>query len=389
MKTKLIYSLAIAMLLAGSLAAQKRSSGDREDRGVRSKSFTATKGGKLEVSVSVGDIRISPWEKNEVYISVDGIDEEDLDRLKMTQSGNSVRVTFRPKWNEDYHNVRFEVSVPSQFDIDMNTSGGDLEVTGLLTGRIEGQTSGGDIKLNSVAGTVDVSTSGGDVSAKDILGDGSLKTSGGDITLKKVSGQLEVATSGGNIKVESVSKTLNAHTSGGDIEVGEVGGEAKVSTSGGDVKMGKVSGRASMSTSGGNIELQGASGNVSARTSGGDIRLQNVTGTIDAKTSGGSVEAELIPTGKGPSKLVSSGGEIRLEVPENAKVTIEAYIRVRGWGRKRSDKYQVRSDFKADVYEKNDDEDEIRAVYKLNGGGDVITLETSDSDIEIRKMRAR
>ena len=147
MKNKLVYSLAVALLLVTSATAQKR---NIEERGVRSKSFTVAKGGKLDVSVSVGDIRISPWDKNEVYVSVDGIDEEDLDRLKMSQSGNSVRVTFRPKWDEDYHNVRFEISVPSQFDIDMNTSGGDLEVTGSLTGRIEGQTSGGDIKLNSI-----------------------------------------------------------------------------------------------------------------------------------------------------------------------------------------------------------------------------------------------
>ncbi|HLA69831.1 MAG TPA: hypothetical protein VJN65_09015, partial [Bacteroidota bacterium] len=96
---------------------------------------------------------------------------------------------------------------------------------------------------------------------------------------------------------------------------------------------------------------------------------------------------ELIPSGKGGSELVTAGGNIRLAVPENAKVTIEALIRIEGrWGSRKS-KYEVRSDFKADKYEKDDDEEEIRATYNLNGGGEKIYLTTVNSNIEIRKLR--
>lgn len=38
--------------------------------------------------------------------------------------------------------------------------------------------------------------------------------------------------------------------------------------------------------------------------------------------------------------------------------------------------------------ESSDMHNETHAVYSLNGGGSTITLETSDSDIEIRKMSA-
>ncbi|HEY5615448.1 MAG TPA: DUF4097 family beta strand repeat-containing protein, partial [Bacteroidota bacterium] len=123
-------------------------------------------------------------------------------------------------------------------------------------------------------------------------------------------------------------------------------------------------------------------------TSGGDIILENITGSIDAKTSGGDIRAELIPSGKGSSELVSAGGDIKLYIPENAKATIEAIIRVDSrWGRSRSrrDKYEVKSDFKSDTYD--DGEDDIRATYILNGGGERITLETVNSNIEIRKKR--
>ena len=353
----------------------------------RSKSFNVGKGGTVEISTSVGDIRISTWDKNEVDVDVEGLDDEEINQVKMSQNGSVVHISYRTHWGNGSGHVRFNVSVPSQFNLDLNTSGGDLEVRGGLTGKIDGTTSGGDIKLGNVfGGPVDVSTSGGDIVTGKIEGDGSLKTSGGNIKVGSVNGSLIVNTSGGDIQVETVTKSLEARTAGGDINIGDVGGETRVSTSGGNVSVGKVSGKASLSTAGGNIELKGASGNVSARTSGGDVKLQNITGSIDAKTSGGEVDAELIPSGKGGSKLSSSGGDVRLYIDENSKATIEATIHLDGWGWKKS-RYVVKSEFPKESYETDEDGSEIRAVYKLNGGGEEIELSTSNSNIEIHKLR--
>lgn len=379
----------IAIAIFAFMPATAQKAGDQEV-GVRSKSFKVGKGGRLDLSTSYGDIRIKPWSKDEVYVSVIGLDDEDLDRLKMSQTGNDVMVSFRPRsrsWSGG--DARFDVSVPSSYNIQLKTSGGDVDVDGPLTGTVEGSTAGGDITLGAINGDVDMSTSGGDIKASEFSGSGKLRTAGGDIRLGKIGGKLDVATSGGDITVESVAKTLDARTAGGDIEVGDVGGEAKLSTSGGDIRVGKVSGEASMSTAGGNLELKGATGRVTAKTSGGDIRLQGVTGSVEARTAGGEVEAEISPSGKGSSRLTSSGGRIVLYLPENAKASVEATIRVHGsWGR-RADRYQVRSDFKADSYEKDEDDEEIRAIYSINGGGERIDLETVNADIEIRKGRAR
>ncbi len=362
-----------------------------DDQSTRSKSFTVTKGGLIEVSVDGGDIRVSSWEKNEVFVRAEGIDEDNLDRLKMDQSGNTVRVEYRNRrgWNSGH--TRFEISVPTQFNTDLRTSGGDIEIRGDIDGRIKGSTSGGDVILGNLSkGTVDLSTSGGDMRTGDIQGDVNLRTSGGDIELGKVGGNADVKTSGGDIRVVSVGKTLKASTSGGDISIGDVGGEATVSTSGGDVKVRRVAGWASLSTSGGNIELLGASGKVKANTSGGDIRLEDITGSIEAATAGGDVSAELKPTGTGRSRLSSAGGEITLFIPENAKATIEAIIEIEGrWGR-RNKEYEIKSDFKEDTYDKSgrdDDDREIRAIYKLNGGGEDIMLRTVNSNIYIKKLR--
>ena len=375
-----ILITALVVLLTSTLALAG-------EEGSRSKSFSVSKGGTIEVSTSKGDIRISPWEKNEVSVVVEGLDDEDLDNVKMAQNGNTVRVSYRSRWDDGSGHVRFSISVPSQFNLDMNTSGGDLEVKGRLTGKIDGSTSGGDIKLGDVfGGPVEVTTSGGDITTGKLEGEGHLKTAGGDIRVGSVNGSLYVNTSGGNIQVETVSKTLEAKTAGGDINIGNVGGEANVSTSGGDIKVGKVSGKASLNTAGGDIELRGASGKVDARTSGGDVRLLDITGSLNAKTSGGEVEAELIPSGKGGSRLSSSGGDVRLSIDENSKATIEATIRLDGWGSRKS-RYVVKSEFPKESYETDEEADEIRAVYKLNGGGELIELSTSNSNIEIHKLR--
>lgn len=385
---RLMQYIALLLIVIVPVSGQKASS---PEEGSRTKVFKVGKGGKLDLSTSVGDIRITPAPKDEVVVTAEGIDEEDMDRLKMEQNGNNVRVTFKPRssWGGYGGDVRFYATVPTTYDLVMKTSGGDITVESGLTGSVEGSTAGGDIKLGRLSGDVEMTTSGGDITADDFTGNGHLRTAGGDIRIGKVGGKLEVSTSGGDITVENVAKTLEARTAGGDIEVGDVGGEAKVSTSGGDVRVGRVSGKASMATAGGNVELKGASGSVSARTSGGDIRLENVTGSAEAKTAGGEVEAEINPTGKGSSRLVSSGGRVKLVLPEGAKATVEAVIRVHGsWGR-RSDRYVVRSEFKADSYDKDEDDEEIRAVYTINGGGERIELETVNSDIEIRKGKLR
>ena len=93
MKTT-VWVLAVASLfLFVSPAARSGESSDSITT-----SFTVSKGGRLEVSTEGGDIRILPWDKGEVFVRVDGVSEKDADRLKMTQSGNTVSIRYRSKW---------------------------------------------------------------------------------------------------------------------------------------------------------------------------------------------------------------------------------------------------------------------------------------------------
>ncbi len=363
---------------------------DNEGEPVKTKSFQVHKGGTLQVDVS-GDIRISPWSKDEVFVKVRADDADALEDLSMTSQGDRV-IVENSRYGYGSEDIKYTINVPTHFNMDLRTAGGTIAIDNPLVGTVDARTSGGDVTTGDVTGNVDLHTSGGDIKTGNTDGDLTVKTSGGEIYVGSVSGLADISTSGGDIRVRNVKKSLRARTSGGNITLSDVGGEADVSTSGGNINAGKVSGSATLSTAGGDIDLESATGTVKAKTAGGNIHVLDVRGAIDARTAGGDVEAELIPSGKGGSRLSTAAGEIRLSIPPDAKATINARIRVQGyWGRHRSDdeNYSIISDFKADSYEKSHEDREIRATYTLNGGGEPITLETTNANIRILKLGSR
>lgn len=349
----------------------------------RAKVFEVGAGGSLILTTSVGDVTLTAWERNQVAVEVFGIDEEEVSRLSMTQSGNVVRVDFKPE--ESSGDVRFQVSIPSHFDVQLKTAGGDITINGTVTGTVVGSTAGGDITVGDLNGKATLKTSGGDIKAGNVQGDVELKTSGGDIRLSSADGDVVVGTSGGDIVAGNVGRSLKANTAGGDIRVENVGGEAHLSTAGGDVIVAQVSGSATLSTAGGDVECQGATGQVKASTAGGDLRLRGISGTLTGSTAGGDVMAELNPSGQGPSSLSTAGGNITLMIPEGARARIEATIKIEGRWNTNSTKYGIRSDFRATDQVMDDQAEEIRAVFDLNGGGELIRLNTVNGNIVIRK----
>jgi DUF4097 and DUF4098 domain-containing protein YvlB len=381
-KWQIIVALVLIALVAGVSAVAQRMT--------KTESFSVKKGGQLIVDADnvSADIHVKVWSKDEVLVKVDGISEDDLEDLEMRQEGNTVYVEYygRRDWGRGGRHARFIITVPSQFDLDLATSGGDISVDDKLTGDIEAATSGGDISVDDVDGNIELATSGGDISARSVSGDAEVGTSGGDIDVDEVKGTLDAATSGGDIEVGNVGEDLNAKTAGGDIIAGNVGGDIDAGTAGGDIEVGRAQGTADLRTAGGDIEIQAATGAVEARTAGGDITLSSIVGSVGAETAGGDIEVELTPSGKRGSVLETKGGDIVLYIPSDAKVTIEAEIRLhRGWGEEDSDRYDIVSDFKPES--KDRDKRGIRAKYVLNGGGPRIELETMHGDIEIRKAR--
>src|SRR5262249_40541912 len=142
--------------------------------------FSVNRGDRLEVYVDEGDVIVKATDKNEASIQVSGLDQEELQGVSITQAGKIVRVSYEERNGRSRH-VRFEISIPSQFDMNLETSGGDILLQGNFNGNLTGETSGGDIRFNDAEGVLKMSTSGGDITGGKVIGNGTLDTSGGDI----------------------------------------------------------------------------------------------------------------------------------------------------------------------------------------------------------------
>lgn len=383
MKQCMKITFCILIWIVVSAFAQQK---DIREKGVRSRTFQVNKGGRLHVTIRLGDIVIDPWDKNEVAVSVEGIHDEYLDLLKMSRSADTIHVDFQPLGNIRGGRGRFSIRIPVDFDADLRTRNGALTFTGAIRGEVTGQTSNGAIRVDHISGTVEMSTASGAIKVGTLQGNGRFSTSRGDIEVGTGEGDLELNTSSGDVLVARTEKRLTVHTSAGSIDIGYVGGDAKVSTGGGNIQVKKVSGDAWLKTSGGDIELKSVGGTIEATTLGGDIRLGDATGSIRAKTADGSIIARFIPIGKGESSLKAANGAIFLAIPADARATISALIRMEGRSAPRRLKYEVRSDFSTHQFKKDGD-DELTETFLLNGGGERIFLETVNSNIEIRKMK--
>ncbi len=395
--------------------AQKLSGSSGDYQTVVQKEFSVQPGGKLVMENINGDVSVHTWTDNRVKIEetlridvfTKGEAEEIIARAQSSYSAQGNTVLVHGLDGRHRLEQRFDIMLPQKFDLSVQTSGGDIQVDE-LAGKVDLTTSGGDIELTTITGGVDVKTSGGDLTFKNIEGPILANTSGGDVTITNINGESEIKTSGGSIVVTDAKKNCQLHTSGGDIEIRNMAGDLRGFTSGGDISVIGCSGKVEMKTSGGNLVLENLKGRVDAATSGGDIQgkgfgapvtvatsggdvdLSDVQAAVTAATSGGDIEVEITlkdfsqPHGV---ELRTSGGDIRVSLPEKIPANIIAEIRLnredRMWKR-----YDIYSDFPLSKTQTEEDRRQvIRSTGEINGGGDQILLQTSGGNIHILKTK--
>lgn len=414
---KLLVSIAL-LLLPLTLPAQQITKSGRGYESTLTQSYDVGAGGELVMRRITGDVSIAAWNNNrveikhEIRMDVHTQDEakEIVERAVAGYAQRGSRIQIEGSFSRGRDNVqhRFTISVPRNFNVQVQTSGGDISVVN-ISGRIDLNTSGGDINLNKISGEVDFRTSGGDIELRSLDGQVTGRTSGGDIDIEDVKGRIDVSTSGGNVRVlrstataqvstsggeitlREVSARLDASTSGGSIYADNCTGELRLRTSGGDLRLSGLRAPVRGSTSGGDVQVRDADADLDLRTSGGDIEMRDIRAGVAASTSGGDIDVEItLKDFKKPHiiDLSTSAGSITLTIPEKLPASIRAELVLdrRSWRASRSD---IFTDF---PLAKSQEEERgrgtiIRATGDINGGGDSIYLRTSDGDIRIRKAQ--
>lgn len=280
------------------------------------KTFAVQPGGDFSGLTQGGDIKVTSGDVAEVHVvakqtfRADSEKEADAIAAEMSfrleQQGNTVVAESRYEkkavnWFGSWPpvSVSYTVTVPREFNLDLRTSGGDIEV-GSVKGTVKARTSGGDLRFAKIDGAVDGHTSGGNVRLEEGTAKANLHTSGGDIFVGRAGGPTSVTTSGGNIKLESVEELISASTSGGDIRAtitGPIKQDTELHTSGGQVVV---------------HVKKGTGFKLDASTSGGDVDAEGLTLTIEKGGMGKSRLAGSVNGGGPRLKLRSSGGDIKV-----------------------------------------------------------------------------
>jgi len=297
------------------------------------KSFRVGSGGTLNIETDVGSIEVQADGGNqvkvEVFRDVDARSKGEIDdiledfKIDFDQRGDDVFITGEWKdksnrwWNRRKKRLklRYVVSVPTKYNVDLQTSGGSISVDD-LEGKVNSKTSGGSLNFGDIKGPVYGRTSGGSITLDGCEGTADVRTSGGGIHIGEVDGNVDAHTSGGSITIERAKGEVNAGTSGGSIKVEEVMGAIEATTSGGSVTAHisqQPKGRCYLKTSGGSVKVYLAEDigvDLDARTSGGHVETDFPV-TVQGKISKRSLQAEV--NGGGPELILrTSGGSIYL-----------------------------------------------------------------------------
>ncbi len=319
--------MAIAVMLPVAAGARD----DFEDS--IEKSFQVAEGGKLTVESDLGSIEVKAVSGNTVEVeiirTVRAHSEKEVDRvledlhIDFNHIGNNVSIITKYErgklglfdWDHRNLRLRYIISVPRKYNVDLKTAGGSISVDD-LEGEVFSKTSGGSLSFGQITGPVNGCTSGGSISLEGCAGMADVATSGGSINLGEVNGKVDARTSGGSISIDRAQGDVVAKTSGGSISVEEVMGSIDASTSGGTVTAHiskQPAADCRLSTSGGSVVAYLADGigvDLDAHTSGGRVRTDFPV-TVQGEISKSNLQAKV--NGGGPLLyLRTSGGNISI-----------------------------------------------------------------------------
>ena len=194
-------------------------------------SFSVDNGDDLIINITHAEVTILTGSGNraEIEITLDSRNMraaverfEDMD-WRVYKEGDAIHIEadeLRGNWNTSM-DIDVLIFIPATFNIDLETSHGDVEL-GDLMGSLKLLTSHGDVEMGEVEGsTIWIKSSHGDIEAVELRSE-----------------QVEVQTSHADIEVGAIySKRFDATTSHADVEIGYLEGETSISTSHGDIEV--------------------------------------------------------------------------------------------------------------------------------------------------------
>ena len=349
------------------------------------KEFNVSPGKKLEVDLKTGgSLKIVGWDKDIVKIKgwVKGRDAEDC-KVEIEQQPGGVLISsyYEGRRNNYNSNIDFEINVPTKFDLDLHSMGGDFTIEN-VDGKIEGKTMGGALELTKLKGDLSLMTMGGKIRLTKSDVDGRVKTMGGKVLVEDVKGDVSATSMGGNVVQRNVTRRRGEGTRN----------EVHIKSMGGDIDVDDAPEGTDVHTMGGDIHIKSATKYARAKTMGGDILIDAIDGGVVATTMGGDVNVRMVGD---PSKgernvaIESMGGDVTITVPSGLSMDFDITL---AYTRDSPENYKISSDFDVKQEEskewdrsKGSPRKYIYGTGTVSGGKNKVKIKTINGNVYLKK----
>ncbi|HSE42289.1 MAG TPA: DUF4097 family beta strand repeat-containing protein, partial [Acidobacteriota bacterium] len=206
---------------------------------------------------------------------------------------------------------------------------------------------------------------GSDIDAR--LSDGKMDVEGFD-------GKLFLKVSDGDLNARNLKGYVRMSAADGDIEAVQCSGTVEVSVADGSINADSFSGDIRLRSADGRITLNNSNGIVEAKSSDGRVTLQGSFQSVNARTSDGKLEvhANAGSTVVNPWNLKTSDGSLMLQLPDSIQADFDI----------RTGDGSIVTDLPISIV---GSVSRNHLSGKINGGGSLVMLQTSDGDITISR----
>ena len=234
-----IVTIILSCLLTGATAEDISQAVNK----VIEKTYNVNPDGRLTVNADIGRVDIQTHTQDSVEIVITKKAKRQSDRrvqkaladfkvtFDATRSGVSIRGAFQrgknywrwhPLFKLDHLDIRFLVTVPRRYNVDLNTQSGNISTDG-LTGAVQAQTAAGNMRFNGIKGPISGRSNAGNITLANCQGTVDIKTYVGNIQAEvptQPQHQWTLQTSIGNIRGRlnsNIAVEIDARTSIGNL----------------------------------------------------------------------------------------------------------------------------------------------------------------------------
>jgi Putative adhesin len=276
--------LALVTIMVAGMAAAPEAQAEE-----LAKSYSVSGHAKVRVVTDDGSVRVSTGDIKQVEIRVEYrgyVLDKDL-HVTTAQNGDTVEIVAKTgnnwswKWNVRHSELRVEIHMPKDTDLDVTTGDGSVEA-------------------DSITGNVDIRTGDGHITLQGAKGDIHLRAGDGAIEGRGLDGRLDATTGDGHVNIQGRFDSLNIKTGDGNVTARANGGSKVVNTWNIHTGDGSV-----------NLELPGElQANIDAGTHDGHISL-DIPVTVEGTFSSSRINGKM--NGGGSPIIVRTGdGSIHL-----------------------------------------------------------------------------